>query len=547
MSWGYQHSNRLVALTEDIMIERALELADQVLLHRDSFREDWLKQNDFVVAPVEGHGPILEDELDLLSGVLREGKIFECLAINVEFKYFDEGQNLSFREYEQIHPFKAPEGVGRVTIAYILNANREGIHGFAAECLHLSHLLFDIRLRFAVLCSHEDYTLYAGPREMVERVIGMSIKRAQREFRTMIERPHREDFEIKLFNPIAEFCEKHNSEVAGIDSEPQVFPVTAELERKLAAENAEKTKRWLERIDDIPHYHLVSSSPGSPVVAFVPFRGRIAVWDSNGKGLAELGDKSLWDGGDVVICNSGTRCILITDKLHIECYDTRSADLIWRIRSPRDCYRLQSSAEPNIVWLQVLDGYFKVDIELGKIVDNVRGVYGVWESRHDPVVAYGQEYLAVCNTETWEESVVECEPYSNASICFAPGFMFTVDKSGVVRGYALVSMDEIWRYQPSKPPFVSEIAYIEDTQKVIVRQWSRIDKKNTKKADSLKIQMGTTLVSLDSTSGTVSKSVAFGDIGKGDFCDRGRLFVSANGTVVNTSHLSIVRRLDISP
>jgi hypothetical protein len=77
----------------------------------------------------------------------------------------------------------ATEPMGEHPSAYRVGATAAGLLKFSDECFGLNFVLVPADASFAVLCTTEDYNLYAGPADFVRRALGTEIEAARAAFR----------------------------------------------------------------------------------------------------------------------------------------------------------------------------------------------------------------------------------------------------------------------------------------------------------------------------------------------------------------------------
>lgn len=66
---------------------------------------------------------------------------------------------------------------------YRMETTTEGLLKFSEECAGLNYILLPPDASSAVLCTSEDYNLYAGPADFVRRALGTDIEAARAVFR----------------------------------------------------------------------------------------------------------------------------------------------------------------------------------------------------------------------------------------------------------------------------------------------------------------------------------------------------------------------------
>ena len=102
-------------------------------------------------------------------------------------RHFEEAQAQALaramREREHEHCYAvATEPTGVHPQVYRMAATATGLLKFSEECAGLNCIVLPDAASFAVLCTSEDYNLYAGPADFVRRALGTDIATARASF-----------------------------------------------------------------------------------------------------------------------------------------------------------------------------------------------------------------------------------------------------------------------------------------------------------------------------------------------------------------------------
>lgn len=121
------------------------------------FDSAWVEKHGWVIVPVENTGHLAEEEIDRIVPALNSTGHLTCVAIG------------------------AIELPDPLPTAYELAVSHDDLRAFNGECGAFRFLLTDGELSWAISCN-EWFNLFAGPRPLIEQMLGASIKQAREEF-----------------------------------------------------------------------------------------------------------------------------------------------------------------------------------------------------------------------------------------------------------------------------------------------------------------------------------------------------------------------------
>lgn len=120
----------------------------------------WLQERGWVAVPVEKGRHFEPEEAERVAHVLRAAG------------------------YQQLYAV-ATEPMGQHPSCYLLPATRPGLQEFSEETASLNFILLPETCSFAILCTSEDYNIFAGQAGLVEGLIGQGIEAGRADFREL--------------------------------------------------------------------------------------------------------------------------------------------------------------------------------------------------------------------------------------------------------------------------------------------------------------------------------------------------------------------------
>ena len=121
------------------------------------FNRDWVESHGWVVVPVEDTGHFAEEEIERIVPALSSAGYQRCLALGA----------LDLTE-------PLPSGFEVVISA-------DDLRAFNAECGIFRFLISSPDRSWAISCN-EWFNLFAGPRALIERMLGSSLEQARADF-----------------------------------------------------------------------------------------------------------------------------------------------------------------------------------------------------------------------------------------------------------------------------------------------------------------------------------------------------------------------------
>lgn len=113
------------------------------------------------------------------------------------------------RDFEEDARKRWPDAIYIPTI-FVLNPSPEDIYDVVyKEHASFDHFLTDPDVRFAILLTHDETSLVAGPKKFVEAALGKTLDQAWQDFETYVEqmRPYGVDWGLRklidLYKPLA--------------------------------------------------------------------------------------------------------------------------------------------------------------------------------------------------------------------------------------------------------------------------------------------------------------------------------------------------------
>jgi hypothetical protein len=151
-------------VTDPSAVAQYLRLVDEMTiasLYPRDFDPAWLRIREWKVVPAASeYGHFGPEEISRVVPVLNNAGYRQCLAV-------------------------ATEPLDPRPSCYDVAVSEEDFRNFHQECGLLRYLLMDEARSWAISC-YGFYKLFAGPTELLERLLGQSIPAAQKSFRAFI-------------------------------------------------------------------------------------------------------------------------------------------------------------------------------------------------------------------------------------------------------------------------------------------------------------------------------------------------------------------------
>jgi hypothetical protein len=152
-------------ITNPSAVTLYLKLIDEMMIASGSYERDfdpaWLRLRKWKVVPsASEYGHFGPEEISRVVPVLNNAGYSQCLAV-------------------------ATEPLDPLPLCYDVVVSAEDFRNFRQECGLLRYLLMDEARSWAISC-YGGYKLFAGPTELLERLLGQSIPAAQKNFRAFI-------------------------------------------------------------------------------------------------------------------------------------------------------------------------------------------------------------------------------------------------------------------------------------------------------------------------------------------------------------------------
>ncbi len=121
------------------------------------FNPEWVQKRGWCVVPVEDSGHFADEEIGCIVPALNAAGIRSCFAIG------------------------APDLPTEFANVHELSVSEQDLQAFNAELGILRVLLTDTALSWAISCN-EWFNLFAGPKSLIEQMLGVPIDAARRDF-----------------------------------------------------------------------------------------------------------------------------------------------------------------------------------------------------------------------------------------------------------------------------------------------------------------------------------------------------------------------------
>lgn len=150
--------NKIQAISDQKIIQRFQSAIERLVEKPWHLNPDWIANKKWIAVPMEKGRHFEEEEAKTISHALLFFGYTECFAI-------------------------ATEPMGDYPHCYLVPPTKEGLLDFSKECAGLNFILVPENMSFAILCTSENYNIFAGPSDFVEKAIGTNIAAARAKFR----------------------------------------------------------------------------------------------------------------------------------------------------------------------------------------------------------------------------------------------------------------------------------------------------------------------------------------------------------------------------
>jgi hypothetical protein len=257
----------------------------------------------------------------------------------------------------------------------------------------------------------------------------------------------------------------------------------------------------------------------------------VSIWDvETGQKLNEMITTRDSGGGRLLLTPDGELCITAGYAQHgLACYRSLDSRQVWHRHDLKRIQQLSVTRDGRGVYCE-FEGRptQKVDAESGQSLRSYKGVKKIVESPFMPV-CYHQNKVASLRTDGDEQiAVIPASTILHA--VFSPEKLCISEACGPVRCFNVQSGVEVWRYTPKKGSHVVGMGYCEPVTCFFGVEYPYA------------IGGASKLVRLaDSSEAVVVREIWHGAHA---FCSSTRLFLTADGEVIDLTDSSTVRRLD---
>lgn len=143
-------------VTDPVQIEKCKALVAEMTEHNRQFAFQWLARNGWKVVPAESGSRLFREDIPRLVSALNAAGHFHCFAVTTE-------------------------DLGNTPPCYLVRVSEEGFHELNRELGTFQFLLTEETRSWAISCT-VFYNLFAGPKELVETMLGKSVIEAEKDF-----------------------------------------------------------------------------------------------------------------------------------------------------------------------------------------------------------------------------------------------------------------------------------------------------------------------------------------------------------------------------
>lgn len=151
---------KIQAVSDPHMLQKLAAMIADVTDPPWHLKPEWIVKQGWVAVPVEKGRHFEANEAETVSQALQALGCTECLAI-------------------------ATEPMGEYPHCYRVPCTKEGLLDFSHACAGTNFVLIPEDLSWAILCTSEDYNVFAGPLALVESALGTDISTALARFRAV--------------------------------------------------------------------------------------------------------------------------------------------------------------------------------------------------------------------------------------------------------------------------------------------------------------------------------------------------------------------------
>lgn len=196
--------------------------------------------------------------------------------------------------------------------------------------------------------------------------------------------------------------------------------------------------------------HVIASS-SSRLVVLGAFERDVEVWDVPGRRLLAA-FPTVFDFGGSRLALSDERGVLLAGafKRHgVVGYSMKSGAQLWHRPDLKRVQHLTLNANGSLGYCGRQDAPCEVvDTTTGVTVDRLRGSRSIFESRWEAVRLNDGRQLRLEMASRKEGLPISRLTFAVLDATFAPGKLLITESTGPLRCLALLSGDEVWRYDP---------------------------------------------------------------------------------------------------
>lgn len=192
------------------------------------------------------------------------------------------------------------------------------------------------------------------------------------------------------------------------------------------------------------------------------FERDVEIWDVPGRRLL-VTFPTVFDFGGSRLALSDERGVLLAGayKRHgLVGYSMQSGAELWHRPDLKKVQYLTLNANGSLGYCGRQDAPCEVvDTTTGVTVDRLRGSQSIYESRWEAVRLNDRRQLRLEMASRKEGLAISRLTFAVLDATFAPGTLLITESRGPLRCLALLSGDEVWRYDPGPGAHVLQVAY----------------------------------------------------------------------------------------
>ncbi|MEQ1871458.1 MAG: hypothetical protein ABL961_15695 [Vicinamibacterales bacterium] len=279
--------------------------------------------------------------------------------------------------------------------------------------------------------------------------------------------------------------------------------------------------------------HRVVASSSSRLVVFGAFERNVEIWDVPGRRLLAT-FPTVFDFGGSRLALSDERGVLLAGaykRQGLAGYCMQSGSQLWHRPDLKKVQDVTLNANGSLGYCGRAGAPCEVvDTTTGVTVDRFRGSRSIYESRWEAVRLNDRRQLRLEMATLEAVLPISRLTFAVLDATFAPGKLLITESAGPLRCVALLSGDEMWRYDPGPGAHVLQVAYRPSDRHVVAIECT-VESRDPQR-----------LVVLSGEDGALQERVEIEGVEHG-FCEDGCTLITSARQVISTLSGQVVGHL----